>query len=99
MSVFEANTVRIWLTDLSHDIAGDIGPDATVTYTVYRAAGTTLTSGSMSYYAGRGWNAIFVAPTLAAGLTEQLRVMVHVVSGGATADFRAYVTVSDEGAA
>lgn len=92
---FENNTVRIWLNDLLHDLAGDPGPTATVTYTVTRANGDTHTSGSMTYYVGRGWHASFTAPTLATGVTETLRVVVRAQSNGATRDFRQYITVGD----
>lgn len=92
---FESNTVRIWLTNLAHDLLGDPSDDATVTYIVYRANGDTHTSGSLTYYADRGWHASFATPSLSAGTSESLRVVVRAQYAGATSDFRQYVTVKD----
>lgn len=94
-TAFETNTVAMWLTNLLHDIVGDVTEFAAVTYTVYRADGSTHDSGDLTFFAGRGWNASVDVPALGPGVTERMRIVVRAETPGAVRDFREYVDVSD----
>lgn len=92
--LYESNTGRITLSALRHDLHGDLQGNVTVTYEVFRAAGSSHASGSMSWSgSARQWQATFTAPDIDASATERLRVVVRAVSQGATTDFVDYVTV------
>lgn len=92
--LYESNTAEISLVSLRHSAYGDLSGTPAVTYEVFRAAGTSHASGSMTWSGtARQWQATFTAPDIDATATERLCVVVRSVAQGATTDFVGYVTV------
>jgi hypothetical protein len=78
MATFGGDTVRIKLTNLTHDIDGELTANAAVNAFVFRADGSTLATVIMGYNVSlAAWVASVSIPSLTA--SERFRVLVTVV--------------------
>lgn len=84
---FEGDSVRIRVTDVTHDSSGAVTTADAATYTVYRADDTSHASGNLTYDATLGWTAIFTAPTLTAD-AERLTVICSITKDSSVRQWR-----------
>lgn len=90
---YEADTLRILVTGVTHDISGAVTTATSATYAVYRADGTSLATGSLAYEpALLGWTAVCTTPALTAD-AERLTVICTIVKDGATRQWREQAVV------
>lgn len=96
--IYEGDTVRITLSDLAHDEVGVMAANADVDWTAYRAAGTSLDTGTATYNPRlKSWADTVTAPATVATNPETILVEFVVTAAGATHHFRTTFDVYEAG--
>lgn len=74
-TIYGGDSVRVSLVELKHDqIDGGVKTAADVSYTVYRASGSTAATGDLAYTTRFEWSALVTLPEIDAD--ETMRVVL-----------------------